>query len=208
MTPVPKKPWGFCGRWAPCLLTKLISDCRFLPQSLFGQITGFLLPKYSQVFWPMTLNKELPRTMGRTSLPVFNERYIRKGKKKKKSQARKRETTQCNTAKLHQPRTNMAAHRHRHALIRHVNNVVDCCSVFRLSNTTLWAPHLVYKQLYIDKWAGGGDSSVVRAPDSWLKGRGFESLLERRENFLLQGRLSVLTLISVSVPPPCYRSST
>ena len=52
---------------------------------------------------------------------------------------------------------------------------------------------------------GGGDSSVVRAPDSWLKGRGFESLLERRENFLLQGRLSVLTLISVSVPPPCYR---
>ena len=28
---------------------------------------------------------------------------------------------------------------------------------------------------------GGGDSSVVRAPDSWLKGRGFESLLERRE---------------------------
>ena len=49
---------------------------------------------------------------------------------------------------------------------------------------------------------GGGDSSVVRAPDSRLKGRGFESLLERRENFLLQGRLSVLTLISVSVPPP------
>ena len=33
-------------------------------------------------------------------------------------------------------------------------------------------------------------------------------LLERRENFLLQGRLSVLTLISVSVPPPCYHSST
>ena len=55
---------------------------------------------------------------------------------------------------------------------------------------------------------GGGDSSVVRAPDSWLKGRGFESLLERRENFLLQSRLSVLTLISVSVPPPCYHSST
>ena len=56
--------------------------------------------------------------------------------------------------------------------------------------------------------AGGGDSSVVRAPDSWLKGRGFESLLERRENFLLQGRLSVVTLISVSVSPPCYHSST
>ena len=55
---------------------------------------------------------------------------------------------------------------------------------------------------------GGGDNSVVRAPDSRLKGRGVESLLERRENFRLQGRLSVLTLISVSVPPPCYHSST
>ena len=34
---------------------------------------------------------------------------------------------------------------------------------------------------------GGGDSSVVRAPDSWLKGRGFESLLERREKFSSPG---------------------
>ena len=46
----------------------------------------------------------------------------------------------------------------------------------------------------------------------WLerrtRDRGFESLLDRRENFLRQGQLSVLTLISVSVPPPCYRSST
>ena len=42
---------------------------------------------------------------------------------------------------------------------------------------------------------------MVRAPDSGLKGRRFESLLERQENFLLQGQLSVLTLISVSVPP-------
>ena len=49
------------------------------------------------------------------------------------------------------------------------------------------------------------DSSVVRASDSWSKGPGFESRQERRENFLLQGQLSVLTLISVSVPPPCYR---
>ena len=36
---------------------------------------------------------------------------------------------------------------------------------------------------------GSGDSSVVRAPDSWLKGRGFESLLERRDNFFLRGQL-------------------
>ena len=51
------------------------------------------------------------------------------------------------------------------------------------------------------------DSSVVRAPDLWLKGHGFESLQEQWENFLLQGYLSVLTLISGSVPPPCYHNS-
>ena len=66
----------------------------------------------------------------------------------------------------------------------------------------------LFKELWRELKCGGGDSSVVRAPDSWLKGRGFESLLERRENFLLQRRLSVLTLISVFVPPPCYHSST
>ena len=32
--------------------------------------------------------------------------------------------------------------------------------------------------------------------------------LEWRENFLLQGQLSVPTLILESVPPPCYLSST
>ena len=62
-------------------------------------------------------------------------------------------------------------------------------------------------QIWIVK-LGSRDTSVVRAPDSWSKGRGFKSLLEWWENFLLQGQLSVLTLISVSVPPPCYRSST
>ena len=34
---------------------------------------------------------------------------------------------------------------------------------------------------------GSSDSSVVRAPDLWSKGYGFESLQERRENFLLHG---------------------
>ena len=55
---------------------------------------------------------------------------------------------------------------------------------------------------------GSKDSSVVRALDSRLKGHGFESLHEQQDNFLLQGQLSVLTLISVSVPPLCYCSST
>ena len=48
---------------------------------------------------------------------------------------------------------------------------------------------------------------MVRASDSWSKGPGFESRQEQWDNFLLQGQLSVLTLISVSAPPPC-RSST
>ena len=47
---------------------------------------------------------------------------------------------------------------------------------------------------------GSGDGSVVRAPDSLSKGRGFESLQVRRGIFLLQGQLSVLALIFVSVP--------
>ena len=55
---------------------------------------------------------------------------------------------------------------------------------------------------------GAGIAQWLERRTLKLKGRGFESLLERRENFLLQGRLSVLTLISVSVPPPCYHSST
>ena len=41
---------------------------------------------------------------------------------------------------------------------------------------------------------GSRDSSVVRAPDLWLKGHnhGFEFLQEWQENFLLQGKLSVV----------------
>ena len=62
-------------------------------------------------------------------------------------------------------------------------------------------PHQLKSSMGIQITMGSGDSSVVRAPNSWSKGRGFESLLERRENFLLQGQLSVLTLISVSVHP-------
>ena len=37
---------------------------------------------------------------------------------------------------------------------------------------------------------GAGDSSVVRAPDSWSKGHGFESLQERREKFSSPGSTS------------------
>ena len=79
---------------------------------------------------------------------------------------------------------------------------------YRVMARNMYTIHSVTYKVSLSWIYHTGDSSVVRAPDSWLKGRGFESLLERRENFLLQGRLSVLTLISVSVPPPCYHSST
>ena len=55
---------------------------------------------------------------------------------------------------------------------------------------------------------GSWDSLLVRAPDLRSKGCEFESRQERRENFLLQSQLCVLTLYSVSVTPPCYRSGT
>ena len=67
---------------------------------------------------------------------------------------------------------------------------------------------LAAEPLLDENLLGGGDSSVVRTPDSWLKGHGFKSLQERWETFLLQGQLSVLTLISISVPPLRYCSST
>ena len=44
----------------------------------------------------------------------------------------------------------------------------------------------------------------LRALNSWSKGHRFKS---QQEHFLLQGQLSVLTLISVSIPPPYYLSS-
>ena len=50
-------------------------------------------------------------------------------------------------------------------------------------------------------------SSVVRASDLWSKGPGFESQQKPREKSLLQGQLSVLTLILVSTAPPCYCNS-
>ena len=42
---------------------------------------------------------------------------------------------------------------------------------------------------------------MVRAPDPRLKGRRFESLQERRENSLLRGQLSVLTLFRYPFHP-------
>ena len=51
---------------------------------------------------------------------------------------------------------------------------------------------------------GSGDSLAVRVPDSWSKGHRFE---EWWENLLLQGQLSVMTVVSGSVPPLWYSSS-
>ena len=48
---------------------------------------------------------------------------------------------------------------------------------------------------------GSRDRLLVRAPDSWSKGCEFESRQERRENFLLQSQLCVLTRIRYSFQP-------
>ena len=48
---------------------------------------------------------------------------------------------------------------------------------------------------------GSRDSLLVRAPDSWSKGCEFESRRQRRENFLLQSQLCVLTLIRCPYHP-------
>ena len=52
------------------------------------------------------------------------------------------------------------------------------------------------------------DILLVRALDLQSKGCEFESWQECSENFLLQSQLCVLTLYSVSIPPPWYHSGT
>ena len=48
---------------------------------------------------------------------------------------------------------------------------------------------------------GSRDNLLLRAPDSWSKGCKFESRQKRRENFLLQSQLCVLTLIRCPFHP-------
>ena len=55
---------------------------------------------------------------------------------------------------------------------------------------------------------GAGIAQWLERRSRDRKGRGFQSPQERRENFLLQGQLFVMALISVSIPPPFYRNST
>ena len=92
----------------------------------------------------------------------------------------------------------------------------SCCLLSPMACSAMHAPWKNWKQrwhrsvlflFFLLLLMGSGDSSVVRVPDLWSKGRRFKSLLERQENFLLHGQLSVLTLISVSIPPLCYHSS-
>ena len=77
----------------------------------------------------------------------------------------------------------------------------------RAEKSSLQLP-LTYHLTMLGHKSGKRGQLSVRATDSWSKGLGFESWQERRDNFLLCGQLSVPTLISVSVAPSCYRSST
>ena len=64
-------------------------------------------------------------------------------------------------------------------------------------------------KLLLNIGEGDGDSSVVRAPGLVTeRSRVQIPAGAAAEFFFSKGRLSVLTLIPVAVPPPCYRSST
>ena len=82
--------------------------------------------------------------------------------------------------------------------------------VFPCTLCTIYTGILDLKQLKSQIYRRGnnrhGDNSgSVLASQS--KGWRFESQQEQQDNFLLQGQLTMLTLILVSIPPPRYRSS-
>ena len=77
---------------------------------------------------------------------------------------------------------------------------------FKVCYGTMWLAN----QNCIITINGSGNSPIVTAPDSWSKGCrfNFKSPQEQWENIFLQGQLSVHALISVSIPPLCYHSTT
>ena len=87
--------------------------------------------------------------------------------------------------------------------------VSDPCKVW-VQVRVLFTLSLLRLRILHDRHEESGDSSVVRAPDSWSKGPGFDCgvFAGAAGDCLLQGQLFLLTRISVSVLPPCYRSST
>ena len=112
----------------------------------------------------------------------------------------------------HRHQLNTLCHRHQLSIpccIHQLNSPCYWNSPFPLTQNTkkngsqlTW--HIVWKMSHANGqpgrklvWGEGINSSVVRAPGSWLKGCEFESLREQGENFF-----SVLTFISVFVPPP------
>ena len=69
------------------------------------------------------------------------------------------------------------------------------------SSRPLTAACLTAWTVLYNRESGSWDSSLVRAPDSRWTGCEFESRQERRENFLLQSQLCVLTLIRCPFHP-------
>ena len=84
---------------------------------------------------------------------------------------------------------------------------VSCVMPYLRLKSLLWISDLTTADT-LHVRTGSWDSSVVRVPASWSKGCRLESWREQQENFLLQGQLSVLSLVLVSVPLLCYPSST
>ena len=120
---------------------------------------------------------------------------------------------------------------HKGHLVMCITQVTWSCVSHRSAGHALHKGHLAMPVVLLQNHSGDDSVALCIQPPSsfhllgfcsqqqqqqwgvgmaqWLERRpGFESRQERRENFLFQSQLSVLTLISVSVPPRCYRSST
>ena len=76
-----------------------------------------------------------------------------------------------------------------------LRDLTVCC---RNEKVDLWICFACWPFLTVPS-PGSGDGPVVRAPDSWSKGRGFESRQERRENFFPMVNFLCWLFISVFV---------
>ena len=84
----------------------------------------------------------------------------------------------------------------RYSMVRKtITELIHLLSIIVLFFSFSFSVSLLFFVCFIFCAISGGDSSVAWVPNSWLKGCKFKSLQEQQENFLLQGQLSVLTLI-------------
>ena len=95
------------------------------------------------------------------------------------------------------------------------NKILKKVVLFSHSHFSLFLTVYLLKCCFVAWQRGGGGGGGGAGIAQWLEHRtrdwkvaGLNPCWNGRRIFILQGRLSALTLISVSVPPPCYHSST